>query len=108
VPGRHNALNAAAALTASGSAADVAAAAAALRDFTGAGRRFERLGTTPAGALVVDDYAHHPTEVRATIEAARTLGPAASSPSSSRTSTRARSTRRASSAPRSPTPTCRS
>ena len=41
---------------------------------TGAGRRFERLGTTGAGALVVDDYAHHPTEVRATLEAARTLG----------------------------------
>jgi UDP-N-acetylmuramate--alanine ligase len=75
VPGAHNALNAAAALTACGLAgADPAAAAAALADFTGAGRRFERLGTTAAGALVVDDYAHHPTEVRATIEAARTLG----------------------------------
>ena len=46
-----------------------------LRDFTGAGRRFERLGRTPSGAEVVDDYAHHPTEVRATLEAARTLGP---------------------------------
>ena len=41
----------------------------------GAGRRFEHVGTTPAGALVVDDYAHHPTEVRATLEAARTLAP---------------------------------
>ena len=39
-------------------------AAAALATFEGAGRRFERLGTTTAGALVVDDYAHHPTEVR--------------------------------------------
>ena len=47
---------------------------ATLADFRGAGRRFERLGTTAAGALVVDDYAHHPTEVRATIAAARTLG----------------------------------
>ncbi len=76
VPGAHNARNAAAALTAAGLAgADVAQAAAALRDFSGAGRRFERLGTTAAGALVVDDYAHHPTEVRATIEAARTLRP---------------------------------
>jgi UDP-N-acetylmuramate--alanine ligase len=75
VPGAHNALNAAAALTACQLAgADLAAAAAALADFTGAGRRFERLGTTEAGALVIDDYAHHPTEVRATIEAARTLG----------------------------------
>jgi UDP-N-acetylmuramate--alanine ligase len=76
VPGAHNARNAAAALTACRLAgADLAAAAAALADFGGAGRRFERLGTTSAGAIVVDDYAHHPTEVRATIEAARTLGP---------------------------------
>jgi UDP-N-acetylmuramate--alanine ligase len=74
VPGAHNARNAAAALTAARLAgADLAQAAGALADFAGAGRRFERLGTTAAGALVVDDYAHHPTEVRATIEAARTL-----------------------------------
>jgi UDP-N-acetylmuramate--alanine ligase len=76
VPGAHNARNAAAALTAARLAgADPAAAARALRDFSGAGRRFERLGTTPAGALVVDDYAHHPTEVEATLQAARTLAP---------------------------------
>ncbi|HEX8104659.1 MAG TPA: UDP-N-acetylmuramate--L-alanine ligase [Solirubrobacteraceae bacterium] len=76
VPGAHNALNAAAALTACGLAgADPEATAAALRGFVGAGRRFEELGGTPAGALVVDDYAHHPTEVRATLEAARTLAP---------------------------------
>jgi UDP-N-acetylmuramate--alanine ligase len=76
VPGAHNARNAAAALTAARLAgADVGAAAAALRDFEGAGRRFERLGRTPQGATVVDDYAHHPTEVAATLEAARTLGP---------------------------------
>src|SRR5215216_1415798 len=75
VPGAHNARNAAAALTACRLAgADLAQAAAALADFAGAGRRFERLGTTAAGVLVVDDYAHHPTEVRAMIEAARTLG----------------------------------
>src|SRR4029453_5776003 len=53
--------------------ADPAPAAAALKDFPGAGRRFERVGTTLAGALVIDDYAHHPTEVAATIAAARTL-----------------------------------
>src|SRR5206468_3442542 len=53
--------------------ADPAAAASALADFAGAGRRFERLGTTASGALVIDDYAHHPTEVAATIDAARTL-----------------------------------
>jgi len=76
VPGTHNARNAAAALTAARLAgADPTAAAAALRDFQGAGRRFERLGVTPQGAIVVDDYAHHPTEVAATLEAARTLAP---------------------------------
>jgi UDP-N-acetylmuramate--alanine ligase len=75
VPGAHNARNAAAALEAARLAgADPATAAAALADFAGAGRRFERLGTTAGGALVVDDYAHHPTEVAATIDAARTLG----------------------------------
>ena len=76
VPGAHNARNAAAALAAARLAgADLAAAAAALRDFEGAGRRFERLGRTPEGAEVVDDYAHHPTEVAATLQAARTLAP---------------------------------
>src|SRR5215217_2259462 len=76
VPGTHNARNAAVALTAARLAgADLATAAAALLDFEGAGRRFERLGTTGTGALVVDDYAHHPTEVAATLGAARTLQP---------------------------------
>jgi UDP-N-acetylmuramate--alanine ligase len=51
----------------------VQAAADRLATFAGAGRRFEIVGTA-AGATVVDDYAHHPTEVRATIEAARTQG----------------------------------
>jgi UDP-N-acetylmuramate--alanine ligase len=76
IPGAHNARNAATALAACRLAgADLAQAAAALADFSGAGRRFERVGTTPGGALVIDDYAHHPTEVRATIAAARTLSP---------------------------------
>jgi UDP-N-acetylmuramate--alanine ligase len=77
VPGAHNAHNAAAALEAIrvAGAADPAAAVAALASFAGAGRRFERLGETASGALVVDDYAHHPTEVAATIAAARSLQP---------------------------------
>jgi UDP-N-acetylmuramate--alanine ligase len=76
VPGLHNAFDAAAALAACRAAgADVARAAAALASFRGAGRRFEVLGRTAAGATVVDDYAHHPTEVAATIAAARTLRP---------------------------------
>ncbi|HEX4805372.1 MAG TPA: UDP-N-acetylmuramate--L-alanine ligase [Conexibacter sp.] len=75
-PGAHNALNAVAALEACRLAgADPAQAAVALADFAGAGRRFERLGATPTGAAVYDDYAHHPTEVSATIAAARTLEP---------------------------------
>jgi len=76
VPGAHNVANAAAALTAcllAGAPAD--RLAGALADFRGAGRRFERLGTTPSGAEVVDDYAHHPTEVAVTLAAARTLSP---------------------------------
>ena len=52
-----------------------AEAAPGLAKFTGAGRRFEEHGRTPAGAQVYDDYAHHPTEVRATLAAARTLEP---------------------------------
>ena len=77
VPGAHNALNAAAALEAARLAgADPARAAAALADFRGAARRFELLGTAASGAVVYDDYAHHPTEVAATIAAARTLAPA--------------------------------
>jgi UDP-N-acetylmuramate--alanine ligase len=76
VPGAHNAVNAAGALTAAALAgADPAAAAAALADFRGAKRRFERLGETDAGASVYDDYAHHPTEVAAALAAARTLQP---------------------------------
>ena len=76
VPGRHNALNAVAALEASRLAgAPEAGAAAALSDFTGAARRFQRLGRTGSGAEVYDDYAHHPTELAATLAAARTLAP---------------------------------
>jgi UDP-N-acetylmuramate--alanine ligase len=75
VPGRHNVLNALAALAACRAAGlEPAEAGPALAAFTGAGRRFEEHGRTPTGALVYDDYAHHPTEVRATLEAARTLG----------------------------------
>ena len=76
VPGEHNVLNALAAMAACRAAGvDAPEAAAALSSFPGAGRRFERRGLTASGAVVYDDYAHHPTEVRATIEAARTLEP---------------------------------
>jgi UDP-N-acetylmuramate--alanine ligase len=74
VPGVHNARNAAGALEAARIAgADAALAIAGLAGFHGAGRRFQPLGTSARGALVYDDYAHHPTEVAATLDAARTL-----------------------------------
>ncbi|MBO9533886.1 MAG: UDP-N-acetylmuramate dehydrogenase [Solirubrobacteraceae bacterium] len=72
VPGSHNAGNAALAIEALARAGvDRAAAADALAGFVGAGRRFEPLGASAGGARVVDDYAHHPTEVAATLEAGR-------------------------------------
>ena len=75
VPGLHNVRNAAAALAATvavGGSAD--AALGALERFEGVGRRFERLGTV-GGVSVVDDYAHHPTEIAATLEGARQAYP---------------------------------
>jgi UDP-N-acetylmuramate--alanine ligase len=76
VPGAHNALNAVAALEAARLAgADPALAVSALASFSGAGRRFQLLGSSARGALIYDDYAHHPTEVKATLQAARTLEP---------------------------------
>jgi UDP-N-acetylmuramate--alanine ligase len=76
VPGVHNAVNAAGALTAAVLAgAPPAQAAGALRSFQGAKRRLEPLGVTESGATVYDDYAHHPTEVAAAIAGARTLVP---------------------------------
>ena len=76
VPGAHNALNATAALEAALLAgAEEQRAPARLAAFSGAGRRFQRVGVTAAGATVIDDYAHHPTEVAATLQAARTLLP---------------------------------
>lgn len=75
VPGRHNVLNALAAIgsgLALGSTAPQLAAG--LASFTGVERRFQRLGEA-AGVLVVDDYAHHPTEIRATLAAARAAFP---------------------------------
>ena len=71
VPGRHNVLNALATMALchwAGAKSD--AVAAALGDFSGAARRMEILGEA-AGVTVVDDYAHHPTEICATLKAAK-------------------------------------
>ena len=71
VPGRHNVLNALACVAAAREAGvPLQTTLAALEQFQGAGRRFERLGEV-GGADVYDDYAHHPTEITATIRAAR-------------------------------------
>jgi len=73
VPGRHNALNAAAAFAvATELGVDPGAAAGALAHFSGASRRFEFKGEA-RGVRVYDDYAHHPTEVRAALSAARSV-----------------------------------
>ncbi|MFQ5697856.1 MAG: UDP-N-acetylmuramate--L-alanine ligase [Myxococcota bacterium] len=71
VPGRHNVRNALAAIGV-GLEFEVPfpVIRRALEGFSGVGRRFEVLGE-PHGILVVDDYSHHPTEVRAALEAAR-------------------------------------
>src|SRR5688500_2436418 len=75
VPGEHNVLTAPAALAAGiALGVKVPAMAPGLAAFRGVERRFQLLGELD-GAMVVDDYAHHPTEVRATIEAARGAAP---------------------------------
>ncbi len=70
-PGRYNVANATAAI-ATGAALGLSAEqmAGAVRSFRGARRRFERIGEA-SGVVVMDDYAHHPTEVRASLAAAR-------------------------------------
>jgi UDP-N-acetylmuramate--alanine ligase len=76
VPGMHNIANSLAALAVGLTlGVSFAQAARGLNAFTGTGRRFERLGETNSGAIVVDDYAHHPTEIRATLAAARQAYP---------------------------------
>ena len=73
VPGRHNIANSvAAAAAASLLGASPAQIAAGLLHFSGAGRRFETVGTV-RGVTIIDDYAHHPTEIAATLEAAKSL-----------------------------------
>ena len=73
-PGAHNCLNATAVLTlAYCLGLDTAAAAEAISSFAGVHRRFELVGEQ-GGVRVVDDYGHHPTEIAATLKAARGLG----------------------------------
>ena len=88
-PGRHLALNAAGVLAMLGeSGFDIAPAAEALATFSGVRRRFE-IRAVADGVTVIDDYAHHPTEVAATIAAAQEGAEGDVIPSSSRTGTHA-------------------
>jgi UDP-N-acetylmuramate--alanine ligase len=75
IPGEHNVHNALAALAVMHHlGAEMTPTAEALAEFSGTGRRFEVLGEA-GGVVVVDDYAHHPTEIRATLLAARARYP---------------------------------
>lgn len=77
LPGRHNVANALAAIAVCGGlGVPFAQVRAGLMSFHGAGRRFELMGEV-GGVRVIDDYAHHPTEIRATLQAARTRYPQA-------------------------------
>lgn len=74
VPGEHNILNSLAAFVASYlSGAEVDKICKGLKEFTGAGRRFELKGTYK-GVTIVDDYAHHPKEIEVTLNAAMKMG----------------------------------
>lgn len=71
VSGKHNVYNAAAALIVAGQLnLPLKESALALTEFKGSGRRFEVLGEFN-GVILIDDYAHHPTEIKTTLEAAR-------------------------------------
>lgn len=74
VPGEHNILNATAAFAAAKMlGVSPAVMARTLSAFTGTKRRFEVQGRMKNGALVVDDYAHHPTEIAATLAGAKRM-----------------------------------
>lgn len=71
VPGEHNILNALAACAfADAAGIDRSVTAAALEKFEGTDRRFQKKGKISGGVTLIDDYAHHPTEIRATMKAA--------------------------------------
>ena len=74
VPGEHNVYNATAAImTAFFSGVDIEQIRETVSIYTGVGRRFEHKGYTESGARVIDDYAHHPTEIKATLKAVKNM-----------------------------------
>ena len=76
VSGEHNVLNALAALAAADTCGvSFGTCAEILRSFHGSERRMQTKGITPSNILVMDDYAHHPSEIRATLEAVKGIYP---------------------------------
>ena len=74
VPGEHNVLNALAAFACTHTlGVDEKTIAQTLHSYTGTERRFDIIGTTPNGVKVIDDYAHHPTEIKATLSATKNV-----------------------------------
>lgn len=74
VPGYHNMLNALASCAVClFLGLDAATSSEGLKQFTGSSRRFQLTGHTASGAMVIDDYAHHPTEMKATLKTAREM-----------------------------------
>ena len=72
VPGLHNVINATAAAAASYlCSVDGKCVSEGISEFCGVKRRFEKKGILESGALVIDDYAHHPDEIEATLKAAK-------------------------------------
>ena len=74
VPGEHNVLNALAAFACTHSlGVDEKTIADTLHQYSGTERRFDIVGTTKKGVKVIDDYAHHPTEIKATLSATKNV-----------------------------------
>ena len=74
VPGEHNVLNAMASfVTASYLGVDTETILKTLKEYSGTNRRFDFVGITDKGVRIIDDYAHHPTEIKATLSAARNV-----------------------------------
>jgi len=74
IPGEHNIANALAATACClDMGVDIRHIVSTLSSFNGTQRRFDSIGTTKKGIRIVDDYAHHPTEIRATLKAASNI-----------------------------------
>ena len=74
IPGEHNILNSLAAFACCHIlGVEISDMVRTLEQFTGTQRRFDIMGTTSKGVKIIDDYAHHPTEIRATLSAVKKM-----------------------------------